>query len=436
MKKILAIVLAACLMLSAASFSLAEGEKIDLEGYEFVLASPWAREYIGDDSGLSEKQELFLERMAEIEDEYNCTIEIKTISENIAEQVTSAVNAGEKFADFVDTQAVQFYALKANNLVYDISTLKEYQTTGAELWASGQTEICTIDGGVYGVWNGNTNKMVMWVNSSMIERLNLEPIDALIERGEWNWEKWVEYMIAATQDTDNDGEYDTYGTVSGYDTLALAVLNSNNAAPCIKDENGKFVYNGTAPEVIEAVNFYADLYAKYDVVAPEPQGAWDAIIYAFMNGNIMFFPYNDWCAGYLQNMEDNYELRPLPIGDSAKDYSSWCTDFRCFQMPANCPNPEAAMIIMDALFQPLEGYGKEDEAINMRLSEFRDDGSVEWKIGLRDKMEMMYMFPLGQPYYAYIWQMITVRNGENTAAAAMESVKDTMQTAIDELYGQ
>lgn len=410
---------------------------IDLNGYEFVLASPWASEYVGTEESRSEQQELFIERIAEVEKAYNCTIEFRTIAENINEQVTQALNAGEKFADFVDTQAVQFYALKANNLIYDLSTIEAYQKEGVELWKSGQTEICTIDGGVYGIWRSNTNKMVMWVNTSMLERLNLEPIETLIDRNEWNWDKWLEYMIAATQDTNNDGTYDTYGVLSTYDTLALAVLNSNNASPCILVD-GKYTYNGTSAEVVAAVNYYADLYAKYDVVAPEAQGDWDAMIYEFMKGNILFFPYNDWCANetYLQTMEDDYALRPLPMGPDTTEYSSWCTDFRTFQMPANCPNPEAAMLIMNALYQPLEGYGAEDEVLNLRLTEFRDDDSVTWKIGLRDNMEMMYLFPLGGPYYDFIWQMITVRNGENTAYAAMEGVKDTMQTAIDDTYKQ
>lgn len=434
----LLLVLTLCATLFLGASALGEEDAFDFGGYNFVLASPWAQEYVGSEDGMAEKQELFLQRIDEIETQYNCTIEVVKIAENINELVTTSINAGEKFADFIDVQAVNFYALKANNMLYNLSTLDAYTTGGgAELWASGLTEIDTYEDGTYGIWRDNTNKMVMWVNDSMRARLNLEPIEDLIERGEWTWDKYLEYMLAATEDTDKDGNNDTYGVIALGDSLALATLCSNNAAPVIY-EGGKYVYNGTAPEVIEAVNFYADLHRVHNVVAPAAEGDWDAAIFAFMRGNTLFFPYNDWCAdeAHLQQMEDDYVLRPLPMGPNADDYMTWCTDYRTLAMPANVEDAETAMAIMNLLFAPLEGYGPDDEFINMRLFEMRDDLSVEWKIKLRDHMDMMYLFPTGGPYYEFIWNMDNVAAGENTAAAAMEGMKDTMQTALDDTYRQ
>ncbi|GHV38523.1 hypothetical protein FACS189490_00610 [Clostridia bacterium] len=409
----------------------------DFGGYHFTFASPWAQDFIGGDDGQTEQQELFTARIKEIEQNYNCTIEVVKIGENTNELLMTSINANEKFADFVDTNAVNFYALKASKMLYNISSISAFDPTGDSVWNTGMTKIDTFDDGTYGVWQSDTNKMVMWINDSFRQRLGLESIDDLIAKGEWNWEKYLEYAQAATKDIDQDGNNDTYGIIAMGDALGLSVLNSNNAPPAIF-KDGKYQYNGTSPEVIASIDFYADLVGKSKVVMPPVEGNWDTPINLFIQGNTLFFPYNDWCAGgYLNpNMEDDFILRPLPLGPNAKEFMSWCTDYRTFAMPVNVPEPETAMIIFDAMFQPLPGYGKEDEAINMVLMDFRDEASVEWKIGLRDNMEMMYLFPTVAAYYEYIWHMDNVANGEATAAAEMEAIKDTMQTALDDTYRQ
>ncbi|MDR1640691.1 MAG: hypothetical protein LBT59_13430 [Clostridiales bacterium] len=409
----------------------------DFNGYNFVFASPWAQDFIGNDGGQTDSQQLFTERISELEEKFNCNIDVIKIGENTNELIMTSVNAGEKFADFVDTNAVNFYALKASGMLYNISSISAFDPSDASVWNTGMTQIDTFNDGTYGIWQADTNKMVMWINDSFRQRLGLESIDDLMDRGEWNWDKYLEYAQAATKDTNQDGTNDTFGIISMGDALGLSVLNSNNAAPAIF-KDGKYQYNGTAPEVIESIDFYADLVGKSKVVMPAVEGNWDTPINLFTTGNTLFFPYNDWCAnGYLNpNMEDDFILRPLPLGPNAKEYMSWCTDYRTFIMPVNAPEPETSMIIFDALFQPLEGYGPEEESINMLLMDFRDEGSVFWKIRLRENMEMMYLFPTVAAYYEFIWHMDNVANGEATSAAEMEAIKDTMQTALDDTYRQ
>ena len=61
----------------------------------------------------------------------------------------------------------------------------------------------------------------------MLEDAGLQNPNELYANGEWTWEKWREYLIALTQDTDGDGVIDVYGFGSRTDFLVQNLLTSN-----------------------------------------------------------------------------------------------------------------------------------------------------------------------------------------------------------------
>ena len=86
----------------------------------------------------------------------------------------------------------------------------------------------------------------------------------------WTWDELLSTAQKLTQDTNNDGTPDIYGLqlpatwTTGFEYWVAAA-----GGKLISEDGKKFVGYLDSPEVIRAVQFYADLYNKYKV-APSP----------------------------------------------------------------------------------------------------------------------------------------------------------------------
>ena len=85
----------------------------------------------------------------------------------------------------------------------------------------------------------------------------------------WTWDELLSTAQKLTQDTNNDGTPDIYGLqlpatwTTGFEYWVAAA-----GGKLISDDGKKFVGYMDSPEVIRAVQFYADLYNKYKVAPP------------------------------------------------------------------------------------------------------------------------------------------------------------------------
>jgi multiple sugar transport system substrate-binding protein len=126
------------------------------------------------------------------------------------------------------------------------------------------------------------------------------------------------------------------------------------------DENSNIVVN--SPEIIEAVQYYADLYTKYDVV-PNPvdidRGNLSGL---FKNGQIAMFISGPWEKSVMQLEPDNdktpYGVALLPKG---KQYGeTLVTD--SITISSQCENKEAAWKFVE-FFTASEQQNKFDETV-------------------------------------------------------------------------
>ena len=85
----------------------------------------------------------------------------------------------------------------------------------------------------------------------------------------WTWDELLSTAQKLTQDTNNDGTPDIYGLqlpatwTTGFEYWVAAA-----GGKLISEDGKKFVGYLDSPEVIRAVQFYADLYNKYKVAPP------------------------------------------------------------------------------------------------------------------------------------------------------------------------
>jgi len=124
----------------------------------------------------------------------------------------------------------------------------------------------------------------------------------------WTWDEMLDIALDLTQDTDGDGKIDIYGIqlpaswTTGFEYWVAA------AGGTLISKNGKdFVGYMDSPEVIRAVQFYADLYNKYRVAPPPADlNAWGGGNTEFANGKAAMYLFGRWPqAGFLDNPNIN-----------------------------------------------------------------------------------------------------------------------------------
>ncbi len=288
--------------------------------------------------------------------------------------------------------------------------------------------------------------MPLAFNKQMLEDNNLEDPRALYERGEWTWDKFVEYCQVLTQDTDGDGVTDQYG-FTGFKEDVLALLLMSNGASIASGETQTL----DSAAVTECLQFYADLYNKYNVCEPytwEDNG--DVMRWTYRNGNIGFWPSAAWIAannadydwdgstGVTLDFDTVYVQWPVGYSGSKETNKGELTGGSFWFIPNGVEDPE---LVYNA-FEELSNWYRDDTTI-------RDDVETMWwwYASTASDEELQYsnydvMFDIGsrEQFDLYqtlgvSWDLESLINGTVTAAQFVETYKNEFQAALDAYFG-
>jgi multiple sugar transport system substrate-binding protein len=178
--------------------------------------------------------------------------------------------------------------------------------------------------------------LAVYYNKKIFDQYNVPyPTD------DWTWEEFLQVAQDLTKDTDNDGKTDLWGVqlhanwTSGFEYWVAAA-----GGQLISEDGTKYVGFMDSPETVNAVQFYADLYNKYQVAPPPADlGAWAGGNAEFDNGKAAMRLFGRWPqAGLLKN--PNVELGTVlpPTGAKQADVLFWGG----FGIFSGSKNPEAA----------------------------------------------------------------------------------------------
>lgn len=144
------------------------------------------------------------------------------------------------------------------------------------------------------------NTYPLGFNIQMLEDNNLEDPRDLYERGEWTWDKFIEYCQVLTQDTDGDGQTDQYGYCGYQNETFEQLMMSNGANIAMGTTEGL----SSAP-VGQAIQMMSDMYNTYNVCYPyDFEGTpSDSMRNQYTEGNIGFFP----CAAWINAGNGDYD---------------------------------------------------------------------------------------------------------------------------------
>ncbi|MCR5584087.1 MAG: hypothetical protein K6F63_01475 [Lachnospiraceae bacterium] len=152
-------------------------------------------------------------------------------------------------------------------------------------------------------------------NMQLIEDAGLEDPRVLWEKGEWNWDTFIDYCETLTKDTDGDGQIDQWG-YCGYQAETFSELMMSNGANVAAGTKQTL----DSPETIEVLQMYYDMYNTYNVCYPYDFDGTpsDSMRNQYTQGNIAFFPIAAWIAA--GNKDYDY-------GDTVGTYLDWNTAY-------------------------------------------------------------------------------------------------------------
>lgn len=292
-----------------------EENKINLRGKEFIIisnapttADPRNTEY----TGINREQKI--ERINYVEQKYNCKVVYKGYpvgwgqarDQWIVEQAVAGEPAGHVFE--ISTSSVAYLAVNDAILALD-----EFITTYE------MDDTYTGFSREYGKFLGKTytytdrypyNDNVLFYNKSLLEELGYKegemPAD-LWNKGEWTWDKYKEMATEINAKFQGSSRY--FMTGRNYD-YAFQFIHANGSSVVDSDLN----VNIKNPEVIEALQYIADLYKIGDNVFKDDAPLEDTCDVVFKNGDSVFQWGQTWYAKNASKLgQVTFDLDAVPV---------------------------------------------------------------------------------------------------------------------------
>ena len=297
-----------------------------------------------------------------------------------------------------------------------------------------QVDIGTDDG-VY-LFQSNSAEMLLAgtymlaYNKQMLDEAGLEDPNALYERGEWTWDKWREYMLALTQDTDGDGVTDVYGYGSRWDFLVFNLLMSNGTGIAMSDTE-----NLSRPEVSEVLDFIYNMYNVDHVANPWNSEDFDYNQNCYMDGRVAFWIDAAWISSANQDANLGFDVVwcPWPIGpsgDEATNKFKNVSSGNAWMIPAGVEDPE---LVYNVFYDWQNWYHGDTDLRDGDLTWWEDCAITEENYKVMEYMGARGAFDLWNSL-GLEWDWSQLLNGEMTAAQFQESYKQNVQDALDGFY--
>ena len=378
----------------------------------------------------SETMQMKLDKIRDIESRWNCRIEWVNLGwDGITESINTSITAGTPDCDIYladpqfgipaalngYAQKISSYAPADSDILNDQVVLRPFNVLG-----SNEYLMCTSDN--YIIPSG---ACYMAYNAKMLDELNLEAPEALAEKGEWDWEKFAEYALACTRDTDGDGNMDTYGYGSVFTDTISAFLASNNAAIANSTTEGL-----SDSKTVEVFNFLDRLY-NVDGSARPYQDDWNNDQLALFQGQVAFSivrPY--MLIDNAPNVDFDIRICPLPIGTSGDGTRMPVILVNSYFIPIGVEDAESVYLVFEEMQNWFDGdtYYRDDPEWFESAFVDLDQVDLAYQEGSKTGDDLWNSIPgldVGAVFYGvYV-------NKDQTVSQAIESQKQIVQDGLD-----
>ncbi len=389
MKKIMALVLAAMMLLACCS-ALAEApegypevkEGSDFGGVDVTIYDYWSGEGARKEDPTEEEALQYAYRDW-INETYKVNLQQKQGGDwgSNATEMSNFNSAPDGSLRMYIIEPGSVASLVSGGVVAPVSD-KDVDLQSSK-WNAAERDFMTIGGKIYGLYAGNSEpRGCLYFNKRVLEEAGIEWNDIydLQAEGKWTWAVFEEMLAKITKDTDNDGVYDIYGMLgSGDDAYVLSVF-SNGGCFFDFDENGKLYPAMNSNETLEALTWFKDIQSKY--FAATPEGAnWDWYKDAWKTGKYGFYVYQTY-GGFNDNSEmadmaDDWGCVAWPVPNEGDTYINVISD-NITLIPACYDEETIAKLtfIYDLWSNPTPGYDDEDSWIGNKYN-YTDERAVD-----------------------------------------------------------
>ena len=413
-------------------------QKQDFGGRSIRWATWWDS---APQPGRSEREDLRLQREAEVGKKYNVKFEYLNVpwGEFMAKYITT-VMAGDAMAEIVSVQTDWFYpTLLLNNFCLNLSELGVFDFKASKFQKE-TIEFATLDGSVYGYEIGRIEpRGVIFFNKTMFEREGISDIYDTVFNYKWTWSEMLKVAKKLTRDTDGDGVIDQWGLAGATGRIWRGFIISNGANFIDISDKWKPRFSLGDPAALEALQAYQDFIIKEKVVLVSPEGSpWDYPVQAFIDGKVGMLVAQLWNIDKLRdNMSDEYGVILFPMGPRMKEYTSEATLHHFKVFPVTVKNPEQVAIVENEMTEPYNVRGellmmeeKNEEWLEMRVT---DDESIKIVQMIWDKQMSIFnlqeAFGVMDIFYTIDWELQT---GNSTPQAAVEEYAQEAQMRIND----
>lgn len=392
---------------------------------------------------------LKFDNVAKIEEKYNCEFYWKNLTyAGVQESINNSILAGDPDCDIYMVELSFGIPAALNGLATDMKTIlpadDDLFTTQQNIkyLDLGDGKACILKR----VEAASTVEATypLGFNKQMLEDNNLEDPRELYARGEWTWDKFIEYCQVLTQDTDGDGQIDQYG-YCGFNNETFEQLMMSNGAHVASGKSEELSSAATG----EVLQMMYDMYNTYNVCYPYDYESGDdstSMRGQYREGNIGFFPIAAWIAadkadydynganGSTLSFDTVYVQWPVGPSGNADTNAGKVSAGEYYIIPAGVKDPETVYHVLYDMWNWYDGDTevRDDEetlfwwyAVTAKDEELQDENfDVMFDVGSRETFELWNSIGIS-------YDFMSLLKGEVTPAQFQETYKNQVQDALD-----
>nr|MBQ4318988.1 extracellular solute-binding protein [Clostridia bacterium] len=301
--------------------------ELNFEGAEFKLLTSRAAYYEGriiqpEQTGEALDDALY-ERTRMIEERFNIKFSDTVTTAGVNKDIETTVLAGEEGWHVGFPNERSALALAQNKLIHSISDL-EYIDLSRPWWTKDINNCLTIGGelffasGEMSLTSYNFTSLLFY-NKTIAEEYALGDITQMVYDGTWTFDKFEEFGVKVTSDSDGDGDWtenDTYGFLSEAKAVLPCFWIAANTRTVSKDADDIPYFSVPGDEKFQQV-FTRIFEMTYDNGMRYTEDG--GIHTMFPNGKALFINAGIGHFKSYRDMEDDFGAIPLPKFDEAQE---------------------------------------------------------------------------------------------------------------------
>ena len=400
-----------------------KGDKIDLEGVGIVyeigltdsaLAVPNCLGYELDTTF----GDLASKRLKDIQNGYNCTVKLNYVNNGVSCRA--------------------FVATSASGMVIGMTELEDYIDFRNEAkWGyRNMLEVVYYEDDLYGLvpllWPevSVSYGTPLVVNENLIASLGVADPRDLLENGQWLWDTFDtclgQYYI------EEGGEVKQYSLTASLADIGNMFILSNGSHFAEKDASGKYIPGFFTQRGVKAMEAANSIYngpnkKTIDTVGNALQSliSGKTVLGAVGSDSIIGI------TGRVAKEMDNFGILSWPTGPDVEPgyaFGQHANIERCISFSRMSTHPDVAATIINAIYEPFEGYETIDSIIElMTRNYFYDKRDSEVFYNMYFNSVYNYFHYSGM--YGYMHEWFT---SNKTPAEYIEGATDMIQQRIDE----